>query len=101
MNRAMRRRLYDLVAATKAHAMATVCNTCTMTMAPEDSELPFEVTNFIRVVGQALGIDYREKFKKFVQLGNLDSVIKESRECFEAHGYAEPEIRKKVGGLFS
>lgn len=101
MNRAMRRRLYDLVAATDAHTMATVCNTCTMTMGAEDSDLPFEVTNFIRVVGLALGIDYTEKLKRFAQLGDLDKVIEESRDCFEAHGYTEVEIRKRVGGLFA
>ena len=70
MNRAMRRRLYDLVAATETHAMATVCNTCTMTMGFEDRELPFEVTNFITVIGRALGIHYEEKLKRFAQLGD-------------------------------
>ncbi|NQU03443.1 MAG: (Fe-S)-binding protein [Syntrophaceae bacterium] len=101
MNRAMRRRLYDLVATTEAHAMATVCNTCTMTMGFEDSELPFEVTNFISVVGRALGINYGEKLKRFAQLRDLDRIIEESRDCFEAHGYTEQEIRKKVGPLFN
>ena len=70
-------------------------------MGAEDSELPFEVTNFIRLVGRALGIDYKEKLKRFAQLGDLDKVIEESRDCFEAHGYTELEIRKKVGRLFT
>ena len=100
MNRAMRRSLYDLVATTKAHAMTTVCNTCTMTMGFEDRDLPFEVTNFITVVGRALGINYVEKLKRFAQLGDLDKVIEESRDCFEAHGYTDQEIRKKIGPLF-
>jgi len=101
MNRAMRSRLYDLVATTEAQVMATVCNTCTMTMGFEDGELPFEVSNFISVVGRALGIDYKEKLKQFAQLGDLDKIIEESRDCFEAHGYTEQEIRKKVGPLFT
>jgi Fe-S oxidoreductase len=100
MNRAMRRQLYDLVTATEANTMATVCNTCTMTMGAEDIDLPFEVTNFIRVVGKALGIEHPEKLKRFFQLGDLDKVIEESRDCFEANGYTESEIRKKVGPIF-
>ena len=100
MNLSMRSRLYDLVTGTKPDAMATVCNTCTMTMGFEDQELPFEVTNFITLVGRALGIHHPEKLKRFAQYRDLDKVIEESRDCFEAHGYTEPEIRETVGQLF-
>lgn len=70
-----------------------------MTMGAEDSDLSFEVTNFIGVVGRALGIEHSEKLKWFTQLGDLDKVIEESRVCFETNAYSELEIRKKVGRL--
>jgi Fe-S oxidoreductase len=101
MNRAMRRHLYGLVASTGADVMATVCNTCTMTMGVEDRGLPFEVTNFMTVVGRALGIGHEERLKSLAQLGNLNQVIEASRACFQAHGYSEEEVRAKVGPILT
>jgi Fe-S oxidoreductase len=101
MNLAMRRRLYDLVEGTGADLMATVCNTCTMTMGFEDSQLPFEITNFITVLGRALGIRHEERLKRFSQLGSLDRLIEESRQYFQAHGYSDQEVRDRVGSLFT
>lgn len=101
MNRAMRRRLYQLVASTGTDLMATVCNTCTMTMGVEDTDLPFNVTNFINVVGSALGIRHEEKLKYLAQLGDLEKALMETRECFTAHGYTDQEVRDKVGPFFT
>ena len=97
----MRRHLYELVAGAGAEIMVTACNTCTMTMGPEDGGLPFETTNFITLLGRALGIDHEEKLKRFFQWRDMDRIITASRGCFTANGYTEQEIRAKVTRLLA
>ena len=61
--------------ATGAQTLATVCHGCQWIMDRPGIDTNMEVVNYIRLVGEALGIHHRERFRELRELGSPEAAI--------------------------
>jgi len=60
---------------TGADLLVTVCHYCNQTFASKAAEFDFEVTNYVNLVAEAMGIYREDKFKKYVQWNDLELIL--------------------------
>jgi len=85
--RAMVRQCLEEAAKTGAEVMVDACQGCHFQFCPEESKYPFQVEHLLTLVGEAMGIYYEDKMKKFYRYGDADKIMSESRENIEASSY--------------
>lgn len=56
-------------------AVVTPYHTCQRELCIAERDYPFEVKNFITLVGEALNIEYEDKYKKFRLLGDEEKIM--------------------------
>ena len=61
--------------ATGAQTLATVCHGCQWIMDRPGTDANMEVVNYIRLVGEALGIHHRERFRELRKTGSPEEAI--------------------------
>jgi len=74
-------------ARTSAEVMVDACQGCHFQFLPEESKYPFQVEHLLTLIGEAMGINYEDKIKKFYRYGDADRIMAESRENIEASPY--------------
>jgi len=72
--------------ATGAETLATVCHGCQWIMDRPRTGSGLRIVNYIRLVGEALGIHHRERFRELRELGSPEAAIH--------------SIHKEMGGRF-
>lgn len=89
--------------------LVTVCHGCQWILdSPGSEDAPVRVVNYIRLVGEALGIDHRERFREMRKIGNPDAVINAIREelggRYERLPFSRQQIERAVrtmlGGFY-
>ncbi len=87
VGKAMLRQVLEEAARTGADVMVDACQGCHFQFCPEETEYPFQIENLLTVIGEAMGISYEDKLKKFYSYGNVDKIMAETRECLESSPY--------------
>ncbi|MCX6010451.1 MAG: (Fe-S)-binding protein, partial [Chloroflexi bacterium] len=83
----MVRQCLEEAAKTGAEVMVDACQGCHLQFCPEESKYPFQVKHLLTLIGEAMGIAYEDKIKKFYLCGDEDRIMAESRENIEASSY--------------
>ena len=83
----MVRECLEEAARTGAEVMVDACLGCHFQFLPEESKYPFQVEYVLTLVGEAMGINYEDRIKKFYHYGDVDRIMTESRENVEAGPY--------------
>jgi len=83
----MVRQCLEEAARTGAEVMVDACLGCHFQFLPEESKYPFQVEYVLTLVGEAMGINYEDRIKKFYHYGDVDRIMTESRENVEAGPY--------------
>jgi heterodisulfide reductase subunit D len=74
-------------ARTGAKVLVDACQGCHLQFCPEESKYPFEIQNCLTIIGEAMGINYEDKMKRFYRYGNADKILAEAKENIEAGPY--------------
>jgi Fe-S oxidoreductase len=72
---------------TGAEVMVDACQGCHLQFCPEEPKYPFQIEHLLTLMGEAMGINYEDKVKKFYRYGDADKIMAESRENIEAGPY--------------
>jgi len=83
----MVKRCLEEAAATGAEVMVDACLGCHFQFLPEESKYPFQVEHVLALVGEAMGISYEDRIKKFYQCGDAGMIMAECRENIAAGLY--------------
>ncbi len=86
----------DLLAeasSTGADILAVFWQACYRTLV---STGEIDVRHFIEIVGEALGVNYEDKYRKYKLWNNVDRVVDDAKENIAANGYTETEIKPYV-----
>ncbi|MFQ5895979.1 MAG: (Fe-S)-binding protein [Nitrospinota bacterium] len=94
---AMLEKLFTSARAAGIDVLATVYHSCYRDLCGEEANQPFEVKNFISLVGEAMGIDHEERFKKYRLYRDVERVVEESEEFIRANGMDARQIRDAIG----
>jgi Fe-S oxidoreductase len=60
------------------------------------SEWPFEIVNYMELIGESMGLRRPDLFKRFKMMQDADEILAAAREMIEAHGLDADEVREVV-----
>ena len=79
-------------ARTGANHLVTVCHYCHQTFVPAEAGYDFNVTSYVSLVAEALGIHREDRFKKYIKWGDLGRIVDDARDRIDN----SPFERKRV-----
>ena len=91
VGRTMVRQCLEEAASTGADVMVDACLGCHFQFLPEESNYPFRVEHILTLIGEAMGIDYEDKIRKFYQYADAGRIMTEVRGNVESGPY-DPEF---------
>ena len=95
-----RRELHDLQlhAAKSAgvETLAGIYHACHRDLCSHEKDWPFEVVNFMELIGEAIGVDRPDVFKQLKKLQNIDAIVAQSREMIDYYDLNINEVREVV-----
>ncbi len=97
----MRDSRLEEAAQTNADIMVNVCHACHEVFMTKETEHNFAVVNYITLVAQALGIDREDKFKKYMQWGDVDRILEDAGDLIESSPYPLETIIAVLKETFS
>jgi hypothetical protein len=77
-------------------AFASLFHGCHRELVKFQPDVPFELINFMELIGEAMGIRVPDLYKRLQALGDVDAIIADSAELIERHGMDLDEVREAV-----
>lgn len=94
--RDVHRGILEAAAAAKIDALAGVYHACHRELCSHESEWPFEVVNFLELVGESMGILREDRFKRLKKMQDTDAILADVMDLVEQHGLALEEVRAVI-----
>jgi len=88
--------ILEAAAAAKVDALAGVYHACHRELCSHEAEWPFEVVNFLELIGEALGIRREDSFKRLKKMQDTDAILADVMDLVEKHGLALEEVRAVI-----
>ena len=87
-----------LEAAAKAgvNTLAGVYHACHRELCSHEAEWPFEVVNFLELIGESMGIRREDRFKRLKKMQDADAVLADVMDLVEEHGLGLEEVRAVI-----
>ena len=76
--------------------LAGVYHACHRDLCAHEKDWPFEVVNFMELIGESLGLRRPDLFKRLKMLQDVDAIVADSAEQIAAYGLDEEEVRDVV-----
>ncbi len=76
--------------------LAGIYHSCHGRLCHHQADWPFEVVNFMELIGQSMGIFHRDTFKHIKLARDADAAIEEAGDLIESHGLDPAEARREV-----
>jgi heterodisulfide reductase subunit D len=91
-----------LRAATEAHVdiLATIYHSCHREICQEEAYYPFGIVNYISLLGEAMGIEHPDVYKRYKLMGDPHAIFEEVREYVEANGLDPERVREVIAKTF-
>jgi heterodisulfide reductase subunit D len=77
-------------------ALAGIYHVCHREMCAHERDWPFEIVNFMELLGESMGIARPDLFKRMKLMQDVDAIIADSGEMIAAHDMDLDEIREVV-----
>ena len=87
VGRALARQVLEEALKTGADVMVDACQGCHFQFCASQSEYPFQIENLLSLIGEAMGIHFEDKLRKFYICGDADKIMEECRLNVEAGPY--------------
>ena len=92
VTRGIRQARLEEAKATGAELLVTSCRICYSALAGLDEGHP-TVTDDITLLGEAIGINYENKFKEYLYRNDWDNIVDEARDNIESNNLDPDEVR--------
>lgn len=77
-------------------AFASLFHGCHRELVKFQPDVPFELINFMELIGEAMGIRVPDLYKRLQALGDIDAIIADSADLIARHGMDLDEVREAV-----
>ncbi|MBI3515120.1 MAG: (Fe-S)-binding protein, partial [Proteobacteria bacterium] len=94
--RDLHQHLLEAASAAGVDTLAGVYHACHRELCAHERDWPFEVVNFMELIGAAMGLHRPDLFKRLKMLQDVDAVIADSQELIAAHGLDLEEVRSVI-----
>lgn len=94
--REMHRGLLEAAAQAKVDALAGVYHACHRELCSHETDWPFEVVNFLELVGESMGIRREDSFKRLKKMQDADAILADVMDLVERHGLALEDVRAVI-----
>ena len=88
------RRLVEQAAAAGVDLLITPDHACQMSLCAEEGRRPFQVRNFVSVVGEALGVEREDLFKRYMLCASSDELLEAARGFVSANRLDPQTVRE-------
>jgi Fe-S oxidoreductase len=61
-----------------------------------EGEYPFRIINLLEIVGESMGLEQADNFKRLKLMQDADAIVEDCRDLIEAHGMDTDEVRRTV-----
>ncbi|MFQ5682691.1 MAG: heterodisulfide reductase-related iron-sulfur binding cluster [Candidatus Binatia bacterium] len=90
------RRMIEMAMKARVDVLVTPYHSCQRDFCVEERNHPFEVKNFVTLLGEALGIQYQDQYKKFRILGDEKQIMNEAEPYIRQNKLKEDEVRRVI-----
>jgi Fe-S oxidoreductase len=94
--REVHRGILEAAAQAKVDALAGVYHACHRELCSHEADWPFEVVNFLELIGEAMGIRREDRFKRLKKMQDTDAILADVMDLVEKHGLALEEVRAVI-----
>ena len=94
--RELHRGILEAAAAARVDALAGVYHACHRELCSHETDWPFEVVNFLELIGESLGFSREDHFKRLKKMQDADAVLADVMDLVEAHGLGLEEVRAVI-----
>ena len=95
-----RRELHDLqliaAEAEGVDTLAGIYHACHRDLCSHERDWPFEVVNFMELIGEAIGVEQPDIFKRLKKLQDIDEIIAQSQEMISYYELDISEVRDVI-----
>ncbi|MFQ5899697.1 MAG: heterodisulfide reductase-related iron-sulfur binding cluster [Candidatus Methylomirabilia bacterium] len=84
-----------------ATAVATIYHSCHREICEQEGHFEVEVSNYISLLGKALGISHEDRFKRFKLCGDADAMMEELRPVIQRKALDERRVRQVLSAHFA
>ena len=95
------RREIDAALAGGADTFATIYHGCQRLICGFEAERPIAIEHYLSVFARALGIDFEDKYKRYLLAGDPEQVLIETTPCQQANNVDPDKARALVMATFS
>jgi len=90
------KQLLEAARRAEVDVVVTPYHSCQRDLCVAEKGYPFEVKNFVTLMGEALGIEYQDKYKSFRLLGDEAAIVEAARPLINANSLDEAEVRRVI-----
>ena len=76
--------------------LAGVYHACHRELCSHEAEWPFEVVNFLELVGESMGVKREDAFKRLKKMHDTDAILADVMDLVEQHGLGLEEVRTVI-----
>ncbi len=93
---ALREREFAAARAAGVTTFASIFHGCHRELVKFQPDVPFELINFMELIGEAMGIHVPDLYKRLQMLADIDAIIAESADLIALHGMDLDEVRSAI-----
>ena len=90
--RDVHRTILESAAAAKVDVLAGVYHACHRELCSHEHDWPFEVVNFLELIGESMGIRREDQFKRLKKMQDANAILADVMDLVEAHGLDLDEV---------
>jgi len=88
--------ILEAAAAAKVDALAGIYHACHRELCSHERDWPFEVVNFLELIGESMGIRREDSFKRLKKMQDADAILADVMDLVEKHGLALEDVRAVI-----
>ena len=94
--REVHRGILEAAAAARVDALAGVYHACHRELCSHEADWPFEVVNFLELIGESMGVTREDSFKRLKLMQDTDAIVADVMDLVEEHGLKLEEVRAVI-----
>jgi Fe-S oxidoreductase len=92
----LRQREFAAAAAAGVTTFASIFHACHRELVPFQDDVSFELLNFMELIGESMGIQIPDLYKRLSLMRDIDAIIADSADMIAAHGLDLETVRDVV-----
>ena len=93
--------ILDTAREARVDALATIYHSCQREICQEEAKYPFEVVNYISLLGEAVGVEHADVYKRYKLQADPDAAFSEVEAHVRANGLDAGRVREVLHKAFA